>query len=61
MKQHASGHTQTTRNMQSPKLIFSQEYGSLDEARKIEKKLKSFKRKDYIDTIIADGYIKIKP
>ncbi len=58
-KQHLSGHTQTTRNMRNPTLVFSQKYGSLPEARKIEKKLKNLKRKDYIEKIVADGYIKV--
>jgi hypothetical protein len=41
-------------------LAFSQEYQTLREARKIERKLKRLKRKDYIEKIIKDGYIKIK-
>jgi len=40
-------------------LAFSQEYPTLTEARTIEKKIKKLKRKDYIEKIIKDGYIKI--
>ncbi|MEA1979657.1 MAG: GIY-YIG nuclease family protein [candidate division Zixibacteria bacterium] len=61
MNQHDSGHTRTTRNMNFPKLIFSQQYQNLDSARKIERKLKKLKRKDYIDNIIKDQIIKMNP
>ncbi len=53
------GHTQTTRNMANAKLVLSQEVSSLALARKIEQRLKKMKRKDYIERIVADGYIKI--
>ena len=57
--QHKIGHTQTTRRMFAPRLVFSQKYDNLEQARKIELRIKSFKRKDYIEKIIEDGYIKI--
>jgi len=57
---HVSGYTQTTRNMKEPKLVFSQSYKSLAEARRIERHLKALKRKDYIEKIVREGYIKIK-
>lgn len=56
-----SGHTQTTRNMVDPILVLVQEYHNLDVARKIERKIKKLKRKDYIEKMIHDGKIKIKP
>ena len=59
LKQHALGHTQTTRNMKNPKLVFSQEFDSLIIARKIERRIKKLKRRDYIEKIIKDGYIKM--
>ncbi len=59
--QHELGHTQTTRNMAQPKIVFYQEYGDLEKARGVERKLKMLKRKDYIRKIILDGYIKITP
>ncbi|MEK9154797.1 MAG: GIY-YIG nuclease family protein [Patescibacteria group bacterium] len=59
LNQHRLGHTQTTRNMKGPKLVFSQEYDNLEQARKIEKRIKKLKRKDYIVKIIDDGYIRI--
>lgn len=60
LKQHFQGHTQTTNRMTNPKLVFLQEYNSLHRARNIEKRLKNLKRKDYIEKIINDGYIKLK-
>ena len=61
MIQHKIGHTQTTRNMNNPSLVLSQEYETLQIARIVEKKIKKLKRKDYIEKMIFDGYIKIKP
>jgi len=60
MGQHRSGHTQTTRRMNLPGLVFNQVFPTLDQARKIEKRLKQLKRKDYIEKIIREGYIKMK-
>ncbi len=57
--QHKTKHTQTTRNMTEPKLVFSQRYKNLEQARKIERKIKKLKRKDYIEKIVSDSYIKI--
>ncbi|MDD3101541.1 MAG: GIY-YIG nuclease family protein [Patescibacteria group bacterium] len=60
LQQHSAGHTQTTRNMIHPILVLSQEYETLSIARKIEKKIKNLKRKDYIIKMVADGCIKMK-
>jgi len=59
LKQHISSHTYSTKRMGKFKLVFSQEYSSLSLARKIEYKIKSLKRRDYVEKIIKDGYIKI--
>jgi putative endonuclease len=58
LKQHASGHTQTTRQKKIYKLVFKQKFPTLADARKIEKRIKKWKRKDYIEKIVQDGYIK---
>ncbi len=58
LKQHNSGHTQTTRNRKFEALVLKQEFEKLAQARRIEKKLKKLKRKDYIEKIVKDGYIK---
>ena len=60
LKQHSQGHTWSTQRLKNFKLVFSQEYQSLPEARAIELRLKGLKRKDYLEKIIQDGYIKIK-
>lgn len=59
LKQHELGHTQTTRNMECPELVFSQEFKTLEQARKIELKIKNWKRRDYIEKIVKDGYIRM--
>jgi len=57
--QHQAHHTQTTDRMGNIHLVFSQEYNTLEEAKFIERRLKKLKRKDYLQKIIDDGYIKI--
>ena len=61
LKQHLLGYAQTTRRMNSPKMVLSQEVDSLLTARKIEYKLKKMKRRDFIEKIIADGHIRMSP
>ena len=60
LHQHEFGYTQTTRNMKEFKNILAQEFPSLGIAWKIERKIKKLKRKDYIEKMITDGYIRIK-
>jgi len=60
MYHHKNGYTPSTSRFGGVKLVFHQEYPTLSEARHIEKKLKLLKRKDYLDKIIRDGFIKIK-
>jgi len=60
IKQHMSGHTHTTRRIGKFKLVFSQEYQNLKDARKIERRLKRMKRKDYIDKIVKKGRITLR-
>lgn len=59
-KAHLFGNTSTTKRMGDIKLVFHQQYSSLNDARKIERWIKKLKRRDYIEKIIADGYIKKK-
>jgi putative endonuclease len=58
LRQHESGNVKATRNIQPIKLEFFQEYDSFGLARKIEYRLKSFKRKDFIEKILQDKIIK---
>lgn len=59
--QHSSGHTHSTKRMGNLKLVFSQEFVSLQDARQIEICIKKLKRKDFVEKIIKEGYIKITP
>jgi len=61
IKQHQEGHTPSTRRMGKLNLVFSQKFETLEEARRIEDKLKKLKRRDYIEKIVKDGLIKITP
>lgn len=61
IKQHLNGYTHSTKRLGSFVLVFSQKFESLQDARSVEYKLKKLKRKDYIDKIVEDGFIKIKP
>lgn len=61
MLHHLGGHTPSTYRMGKIKLVFSQEFEFLKDARSIESKLKKLKRHDYIANIIKDGFLKIKP
>ena len=53
-----SGRVRSTKWQRSVKLVLYQEYESLRRARKIEYRLKNYKRKDYLDKIVNDGRIK---
>ncbi len=61
LRHHKGGSTPTTKRFGELYLVFSQEYQKLTDARKVERKLKLLKRKDYIEKIIKDGFIKIRP
>jgi predicted GIY-YIG superfamily endonuclease len=58
-RQHQEGHTPSTKRMSGLKLVFSQKFDTLEEARYIELKLKKSKRHDYIEKIVNDGFIRI--
>ena len=59
MRQHETKHTYTTSRMVDPELVLLQEYENLEMARKIERRIKKLKRKDYIEKMVASGYIKV--
>ncbi len=60
MRHHRSGGTPSTLRFGEIKMVFKQEYKTLTEARKIERKLKNMKRKDYLRKIIKSGKITIE-
>lgn len=57
--QHKNGKVKATKYLLPIKLVFSQEYKTIKEARQIEYKLKKLKRKDVIERIISEGVIKL--
>jgi putative endonuclease len=59
-RRHLGGWVYTTRRMKNPKIVFRQEFPTIQQAKKIELKLKRLKRKDYITKIIQDGKTKMK-
>lgn len=59
LRQHKNGCTQTTKNMGNVELALKQNFPDLKIARKIEANLKKLKRKDYLEKIINDGFIKM--
>ena len=61
LKHHKGGYTPSTKSLQFDSLILSQEYKTLTEARSVERKLKKLKRRDYIEKMVQDGYIRIQP
>ncbi len=53
---HNAAREHTGKSMGPFELKFSQEFSNIDIARKAEKKLKSYKRRDFIKKIIRDGW-----
>ena len=60
LKQHFSKTHPTSKRLFPFKLVFQQECVDVDVARRIERRIKKLKRRDYIDKIIADGQIKMR-
>ncbi len=59
IRHHQSGGTPTTKRFGRVELVFKQEYSTLQDARRIERKLKKMKRKDYLRKIIKNKIITI--
>jgi len=57
--QHKCGHAQTTKNMVNPQLVLKQKYPTLSVARRVERRIKRMKRRDYIEKMVLDGYIRL--
>ncbi|PIZ63488.1 hypothetical protein COY16_01925 [Candidatus Roizmanbacteria bacterium CG_4_10_14_0_2_um_filter_39_13] len=60
LEKHNSGYVKSTKNSVPWKLEMSQKYSSITVAKQIKYRLKKLKRKDYIEKIIDDGYIKMR-
>ena len=57
-KQHQQGKHHSSKRFPNPQLVFKQQCDSIEIARRVERRLKSFKRKDYIEKIVKDGVIR---
>ena len=60
-KRHLSGFVYTTSRMKNPKMVLCQKFETIQQARRVELKIKKLKRRDYVEKIVQDGYIKMKP
>jgi len=58
---HTGGHTPSTKKLGAQEILLSQEFPTLKAARSVELKIKKLKRKDYVEKMIKDGYIKVAP
>ena len=56
---HNNGEVDSTKKFLPWILVFKQEYPDLSLARKVESRLKRFKRRDFIEKIVREGEIKI--
>lgn len=61
LRQHTKGDTATTKRLKVHALLLKQEYKTLQDARSVERKIKNLKRRDYVEKMIKEGYIKIQP
>lgn len=57
-KQHQLGKHHSSKRFPNPQLVFKQKFDNIETARKVERRLKSFKRRDFIEKIIRDGVVK---
>jgi len=56
--EHNKGFVSATKYKRPYEIVFQQSFKSESEARRIELKLKNWKRRDFLEKIIADGVIK---
>ena len=59
LKFHNSGYVKATKYRRPYKLVFKQEFDNINIAHKAELKIKSWKRRDFIEKIIKDGKLRI--
>jgi len=57
-KEHQQGKHHSSKRFPNPQLVFKQEFININVARKVESRLKSFKRRDFIEKIIKDGQVR---
>jgi len=60
IEEHNRGQTKSTRFSKPYKLVFTQQFDSINQAKKIEYKLKRFKNRKIIDKIIQDQNVRLR-
>lgn len=60
IQSHNSGLVKATKYKRPYKLVFSQQFDNALVAHKMELRIKKWKRRDFIDKIVKDGFIKTK-
>ncbi|MBI4094876.1 MAG: GIY-YIG nuclease family protein [Candidatus Liptonbacteria bacterium] len=59
-RHHRGGFTWSTKRFGELRLVFSQEFSTIEVARSVEKKLKKLKRRDYLEKIIKERKIRMR-
>jgi len=59
--EHNSGKIKSLRNIRPLIVVFKKQFKYIEEARKVEQRLKKFKNKNILDKIIQDQEIKLGP
>ena len=60
LQHHFGGHTPSTKRLAAKSVVLKQQFETLTEARAVERKIKRLKRRDYIEKMVKDGYIKMR-
>ena len=61
LMEHNAGQTRSLRNQRPLTVVFQKQYGTILEARKIERRLKKCKSRVILERIISDKEIKLGP
>lgn len=59
LNEHNSGKTKSIKNLRPLEVVFSKKFITLEEARKIEVKLRKFKSRKILDKIVAEQTINL--
>jgi len=57
-KEHLAGRVRSTKALLPLKVVLKQSLPDIDIAKKLELRLKKFKRRDFIEKIVKDGKVK---
>lgn len=61
LEEHNSGHTKSLLYQRPLRMVFTKEYASMIEAKRVELKLKKYKNRNILEKIISEGDIKTGP